>query len=274
MDKKTKKDPENSLDFVTRHYEDGRFDTRQAWENFSSSRKIRKVSMRSLWMKVAAAAVILVISGSVFYSYQTRDISLMTKAGEKKELYLPDGTFVILQERSKISYNNWSFNRERRELQMEGIISFQVAKDAAKVFSIQAGLTNVEVLGTSFDLMSDAKATCIDVTSGKVSFRSLDGTMQSILVAGMSAVYEQTNLIMRAYDEKDGIKVNPGNKKMEFNNTPLDRVVQQLEFYYGVSLVYDQPEEQLNLTAQFENMKLDDILNIINSTLDTNLTLK
>src|ERR1700738_3910132 len=76
---------------------------------------------------------------------------LFTKRKSHSNLQFPDGTLVVLNENSRISYNA-DYGRPNREITLEGEAYFDVARNPGSPLVIHAGNINIKVLGTSFDV--------------------------------------------------------------------------------------------------------------------------
>lgn len=60
--------------------------------------------------------------------------------------------------------------------------------------------------------------------------------------------------------------------ELRFNNTPVEKVIEDLSEYYGAPVRSRSMLRGEKLTATFERMPLEDVLLIINQTLDLRLT--
>jgi transmembrane sensor len=75
------------------------------------------------------------------------------RPGARTKLVLPDGTQVWLNSGSKLNYRG-DFNRQTREVTLEGEAFFDVVKDAEHPFIVHADVINIKVLGTAFTVKS------------------------------------------------------------------------------------------------------------------------
>jgi ferric-dicitrate binding protein FerR (iron transport regulator) len=62
---------------------------------------------------------------------------------------IPDGTIITLHQGSTLAYSH-DFNENERRIRLSGEAFFEVTRDAAKPFVVEAGGADVKVLGTSF----------------------------------------------------------------------------------------------------------------------------
>lgn len=156
-------------------------------------------------------------------------------------------------------------------MQLTGKAFFEVQRDEARPFSVSSEQTRVTVLGTSFQIEEREQATEIYVESGKVSFEA--GNEQAVLLtADMKALYGSKEKIEVDEKVESGNRLSWKTGELRFSETPLDRVMEDLNSHYRTRIVCDtETTEELKLTAQFADMSLEDVLFIINQTLDINL---
>ena len=135
------------LDFVLKHYQEGKLDTQKAMQRFNQAHGIvRKPRRRVLqWvsgMVAAAAAVVLCV---FLFRGNEQQIQLMASA-QVQEYILPDGTEVVLAPGSSLTYSE----KSPRKTELEGKAYFEVARDEAVPFEITADGAFVRGLGTKF----------------------------------------------------------------------------------------------------------------------------
>jgi ferric-dicitrate binding protein FerR (iron transport regulator) len=76
---------------------------------------------------------------------------IFTRRKSHSNLQFPDGTTVVLNENSRISYNA-DFGKLRREIMLEGEAYFDVAKNPGMPLIIHVKNVDIKVLGTSFNV--------------------------------------------------------------------------------------------------------------------------
>lgn len=270
-----------SMDFVPKRYVRGMFSADEAWKRVSaristSAPKIIRMSPLRVWSMAAAVVVLLIvgvftarwISSSVHETveWHTADAGLT--------VYLPDSTEVMLAANSSLRYDGKSFGKKDRRVEMGGKAFFKVRRDTTRQFVVSMRSTNVKVLGTAFQIDNDEHATSVMVEHGKVSFSANGQEGELILTAGMVARYDEAtrSLRMRGYGDVNDMSWATG--VLKFRSVPLKDVVAKLNAYYGVQLALDDDIADRRLTATFDNMKLIDVLDVINETLGVNLQTK
>lgn len=267
---------EQRIRFVAKHYEEGRLDTDKAWQRFAARHQVRRtVSFRRYWM--AAASVILLLIGFGTYFITDRNapewVAVATQPGQVMEVYLPDSTQVSLAGSSSIRYDKKTYGKERRVVEMKGKAFFQVTRNEARPFSVYTERTEVTVLGTSFQIDEHQGETDVHVMSGKVSFGIAgEKANKVILTAGMSASYSAENKEITVVEEEEDLNtLSWKTRQLRFNDTPLEKVISDLNEYYQVRIINKAENPNLKLTATFNDLSLEDVLLVINQTLDTRL---
>lgn len=121
-----------------------------------------------------AAVIAIIFSLSYLFLQTNSEDEIYTETGtgfgEKRELLLPDGSAVVLNACSKLCYPvDFSHSRQRKVV-LSGEAYFDVAKDVAKPFIVNAGHFDVHVLGTAFNVKSyeTDDLVAISVERGKV----------------------------------------------------------------------------------------------------------
>lgn len=141
----------------------------------------------------AAAAVLLLVgmfAGIKFYNYMSQEaVALRSRQAEVKlvspltaikQTRLSDGTDIMLNRGTTITYSSLSFNHSDRRLTMpEGEAYFRVAKNAQCPFTIDLGGVEVKVVGTSFNIQNyrAVGSKVVSVLTGKVELFNSAGRM-------------------------------------------------------------------------------------------------
>lgn len=180
----------------------------------------------SPWIKttIAAAAVLLVgfFIVNTFKDFGTTEI---LAANGDKEVVLPDNTVVTLYKGSSLSYNK-SFDKELREVTLNGDAFFDVARNEEKAFIISAGEVDVKVLGTSFYTKSGANA-YVAVVTGKVQMSKANGKAKLILTPGETGTLNNGSLIEELTDVNDLLYWKTGN--INFEDIALEDLIIRLD---------------------------------------------
>ena len=171
------------LDFVLKHYQEGKFDTQKALQRFNEAHGIvRKPRRRVLpWVSGVAAAAAFILCVFLFRD-NDQQIQLMASA-EVQEFVLPDGSEVTLAPGSRLTY----IEKSPRKTHLEGKAFFEVARDEAVPFEITSDGAFVRVLGTKFMVDAGSSVKEVYVTEGKVLFAKSSDAEGVILTKDMQA---------------------------------------------------------------------------------------
>lgn len=152
------------------------------------------------------------------------------------KLLLADGTEVWLNATSKLRFP-FNFSGDKREVYLDGEAFFQVTKNDSKPFIVHTEQTDIEVLGTSFNVNAyNDDVTRTSLVSGAIVARA-DGK-EVRLRPGQEAVYKgDQGYNVHAFDESEVLAWMKG--VYVFHNTSLLEIAEVLERWYGVKVVFD-----------------------------------
>ena len=182
------------------------------------------------------------------------------------DLVLPDGTDVTLSPGSSLSYKM----KDRREVRMEGKAFFDVTRDEARPFEVDADGAFVRVLGTEFMVdVSDEDAAKVYVQDGKVLFARNEKAEGVVLTKGMSATLEAEADVPVMDEKPDANSIAWQRGTFIFDHTPLKDVLDCLSGYYHVSFAATDLSKELS--GEFAADDLDLIIELIESALDVTI---
>jgi len=153
------------------------------------------------------------------------------------KLLLSDGTEVWLNATSRLRFP-FNFTGNKREVYLEGEAYFQVHRDASKPFIVHTQHTDIEVLGTSFNVNAyDEDITCTSLVSGAVITRADNKAIH--LLPGQEAVYQNSKgYKVVDFDEREVLGWMQG--VYMFHNTSLSDIAEVIERWYGIQVVFDE----------------------------------
>lgn len=192
-----------------------------------------------------AAAIVLPICIAFFTYYlidssQTVGAPFIVKVdkGDKATIELPDGTNVVLNSASQLSYLN-NFGENVRRVQLNGEAYFKVAHDEKRAFIVQVGDLEVKVLGTSFNVSAyeDAKDVTVVLLEGKVGVYAQK--MSHIMKPGDKIEYNKATHKITATQvhPSDYIEWTKGN--IYFEKESLENIMKTLSRIYDVEIRFD-----------------------------------
>jgi len=192
--------------------------------------------------------------------------TLSTPSGGQYMLILPDKTKVWLNAESSISYPS-VFAGEERNVSLIGEAYFEVSKDKQHPFKVKAGAAEVKVLGTHFNIMSYAQEGQTQVSLAEGSVRVDLGNDSKVLSPGQQASIKagSTHITLRNVDIDE--VTNWKNGLFQFDNTPLEQVMRQIERWYSVDVVYEGVKPDLYITGMISRSNnVSKILTLIEET--------
>jgi len=183
--------------------------------------------------------------------------TITTPRGGQYQVTLTDGTKVWLNAASSIRFPLVFTGKERR-VQITGEAYFEVAKNKNMPFRVHAAGSEIEVLGTHFNVNAYADETSIKTTllEGlvKVSASSSKNPSAKIIEPGQQATVDKEGVI----DVKDHADVEEAvawkNGRFQFRGTDIRSILRQLSRWYDVDVVY-QGNVDLHFTGQLSRME-------------------
>jgi ferric-dicitrate binding protein FerR (iron transport regulator) len=247
------------------------------WDTFrmmAGIRTVRKMNVRK--MLAAAAAVLLLGTGAAMYFLrQQHEASAVVvwqqvsaNPRELRTVHLPDGSNITLFPGARISYNN-QYNKEAREIRLQGRAYFDITAAAGKPFSVATGKYTTQVLGTSFEVADkpEDKTLAVTLVSGKV--RLLDAQQHTL-----SELRPDQQMIIRTENARFNIvRVNANSLitwtrgHLSYDQVALADVCRELEDWYGARItIHRAALGKKHITAGFERMSLQAVMNILAET--------
>ncbi len=246
----------------------------QSWEKFKEDHKIRPIHeapVRSFTFLRYAASIVVVIAAAIgvyFYQNQVEEVTLASTA-DIRELSLPDGSLISLNENARIEYMEPFQNNERR-VKLTGEAYFEVAKVQKQPFVVEVGDTEIRVLGTKFYInRPGTNQLSVQVEEGRVLISHND--LHQIVDSGQTLTLDlQTNQLTETEDVT-GKSSFWKTRKLVFMVTSLDEVVDVVNEAYDSSIQLQGSTEGCALTVTFDNETFENVLEIITSTLNYEL---
>jgi transmembrane sensor len=199
---------------------------------------------------------------------EERVVTKGTEPGQKLSIQLSDGSRVILNSSSKLTYNDF-FGHDERVVYLEGEAFFEVNRDTLRPFKVIAGEISTTALGTSFNINAFNPGKTIDIAlvSGKVLIedkRIEKGAASLVLLPGEMATFNKQagDLSKRKFNTRDLTGWKDGI--ITFRNARYGQIIEKLERWYGVEISEDRiPVKDWNFTGTFENENLENLLNTL-----------
>jgi transmembrane sensor len=180
-------------------------------------------------LAIAACAVALLAGPSLLLRLQADHI---TRTAESRTLTLEDGSIIEMGGDSAIATDITS--SIRRVTLLSGEAFFDVAHDASRPFTVDAGGVAVAVLGTAFDVQLTDGETTVELARGTVaiSYDGSDHRQNFELSPGeMAAVDHQTGAVIRSTIAPEDIAAWRTGK-MFVNDVTVAAAAERLQRYH------------------------------------------
>lgn len=264
-------------------------------ENFYNQTKKSKIRfLQRYWLSAAVAAVLLIfISLYIFRnnSITTNTVVTYNELIEENDeglveqtnnsdisqiITLSDGSSVLLQPKSKLSYPK-IFTGNERKVYLSGEGFFEISKNPKKPFFVYANEIVTRVVGTSFRIKAyqDQQNVEVLVRTGKVRVKSNSLVSNAnddevVLLPNQALRFIRKDLVFNKITNitKDEVLVHSvGNIEQlsfEFNDIPITQIFETIEQAYLVEI--DYPKDKLkdcHLTTSLSDQPLPEKLKII-----------
>ena len=177
-------------------------------------------------------------------------------------LVLPDGTSVRLNAASRLRIPA-DFGSKKRELFLDGEGFFDIAPNAKQLLTIHCGQTDILALGTSLNVSNYDNTVQVALVTGsiRVTARDKQRQLRPGQVIRIDSITGQMNIDNTNYISAlawlDGYYYTSGKS--------MEEVKSALERWYGVSIVFDNPDFSQNRfgSSFLRKEPLDSFLNRI-----------
>lgn len=242
----------------------------------SQQRKVVRKRQLMVWMGSAAAAIALILSAWYLWPDSIPgDVRYRTSFAETQPIVLPDGSKVLLNANSSITWSGDWMQKEKRSVILEGEAFFEVMNIDNTPFEVTTPDVKINVLGTEFNVKARGHETNVYLHSGKVH---LD-------VAG----YEEEVVEMQPgdfvrYDLVDNKLTTTGHNRLqeraswvdgmlEFQNESVPKILEEFENLYGKTFLLENSDlvnKRMDLSLPYTDWDL--VRNALEIALDVEFT--
>lgn len=250
------------------------------------------------WRAMAAVSLVLVLGAAMAIYLRTPTApavvwsTVQTKPGSKTRITLPDGTLVVLNAGSTLSYPS-NFAKSGRVVKLTGEGYFDVTKLVNDPFVIHTTTVDVKVLGTTFNVRAyaDEPHTETALISGAVEVTVKDAGKQHITLSPrqklvVANVITETAVkqlpVARAEDQKplivlENLEKEHGSElvaeaawvenRFVYRNENFSQLIIRMERWYGVKVeCHNQALLQTSFTGNVQGESLDQLLSMLKQT--------
>ncbi|AUC16834.1 hypothetical protein BTO06_17530 [Tenacibaculum sp. SZ-18] len=209
----------------------------------------KKGKVKNLYTKLSIGVVAsIAILFTVFQLYNS-GTTHTTSFGEQMALNLPDGSEVLLNSKSEISYNEttWTTNRM---IELKGEAFFKVQKGSN--FVVNTDMGSVTVLGTQFSIISKDDLIEVSCYEGEVKVDS----EKKVIFLTKGKAYRSINGISEKW-KFNGIEPSWKNGESSFVSIPLKYVIDAIENQYSVQIDASKINSENKFTGAFTHESLN-----------------
>lgn len=168
---------------------------------------------------------------------------LIVPYGKTTQITLSDGSNIWANSGTKLVYPV-VFASDKREIYVEGEIYLEVVRNEKHPFVVKTDMTEVNVLGTSFNVSAykNDKQQFVTLVTGSVAIKTTDKKNTTVIKPNQLYTFEKESHSARLQEVdvneyicwKDGFLI--------FHNKSLAEVLKKIERYYNVVLIFDPVE--------------------------------
>lgn len=217
---------------------------------------------KKLWIYSAAASILLLMSFAIYSIFFSNNLTTYeTTVGQKLSVNLPDGSKVVLNANSSLTFStkNWD---DERAVQLDGEGFFKVEK--GQKFTVHTEMGEVSVLGTEFTV------------------QELDGFFQVMCFEGSVKVLSEDE--EEVLKPKRGIRKTRGSRMMRrellinepawlenkstFVSVPLIHALKEFQNQYNIQFEVADSIKNQTYTGGFPHGNLDLALEVFLGSID------
>ena len=199
-------------------------------------------------------------SGEMVYQQNT---TITVPPGQMTNVLLPDGSKVMLNSGSTITYNG-DFSFGKRLINLSGEAFFDVAKDIAHPFIVMTPKLNFEVHGTSFNIDAYPEDKFMNATliEGSLEVKDKSNNEIVLLVPGENARFEAITSKLSVSKVKTDMYTSWKDGLITFRNEKLKDIALIIERWYNVKIIIGNKKlgEQAYFGTILKNKPIDQIL--------------
>ncbi|MEQ8241510.1 MAG: FecR domain-containing protein [Cyclobacteriaceae bacterium] len=252
-------DSKNELEKIT-DYPNVTGRPEQSWNAIERRISAEKASFGYKAVLRIAAVISLLVVGTLFIiETQKPEVSQLSTLQNQQEYKLPDGSYLLLDRNTVVSYST-DFE-ENRILSLEKGKIFLDVKHTGGSFKVESKDFNVEVLGTSFSL--DESDDLVYVFDGQVAVYNDQHKVK--LQKGESLAIINSQFVLNQVSKNDiAWKTND----LDFENVAFSEVIDVLNKHYNTKIVYSKALANCRVSATFKQQNLNETVEVLSTILN------
>jgi ferric-dicitrate binding protein FerR (iron transport regulator) len=195
-------------------------------------------------VKIAAVSTVVLFLSNLYHKKPEENVevqfqTISVPVGQRINITLPDGSDVWLNARTSITYP-LSFNKENRQVQLDGEAYFNVMEDKTKPFIVQTAKSRLEVLGTIFNVEDYADKEDFETMlfDGSVKIVPRDSLLQAVTLTPAYKAFLNGGKL-EVVKENDYSVYRWREGLICFKNVPFLTIMNDFEKYYGLKIIVE-----------------------------------
>lgn len=188
--------------------------------------------------------------------------TIETPVGGQYQVTLPDGTLVVLNTASSLTFPASFAAKKERKVVLKGEAYFEVSKNRKMPFKVATRLQEVTVLGTHFNINAYTEENAIRTTLLEGSVKVSHNELAKQLSPGEQAALNEDTFSVKMVDVESVIAWQNGN--FTFENEPVESVMRQIARWYNIEVIYKGDLSHIKLLGSVSrNKKLSEVLRVL-----------
>jgi len=212
----------------------------------------------------AAVAVLCVLGWWAYYMFAPVPLQTVSTLAETRTITLPDQTEIVLNRYSSLTYPE-RFRGKDRKVQLQGEAYFEVSKDAAHPFKVEAGA--IIICHVNFKANPEDTLVKTTLLEGSVSVSLIGKAEESLILSpNESAIYNKDKKSLTLHTENNASEeIIWRNGTLLFKSIPLQEIVRQLSNAFHTDIrIEDADLQNYRMTATFSDGEtLEEILSLL-----------
>ncbi|MEO5944605.1 MAG: FecR domain-containing protein [Ferruginibacter sp.] len=228
-------------------------------------------SNKKIWYAAAAVLLVSLAFGLNFLFNPGGKEKIATAYGQIKKNQLYDGTEVVLNANSTLTYGkNWQEGKDR-EVWLKGEAFFHVKKKPKHdKFIVHTDAFDIEVTGTSFNVINLNGKSSIILKEGSVKIHR-PGIADILMKPGDLVEFNNQQIQRKIIIKQDYLAWM--ENKLVFDNTPIADVAALIKNHYGVEIKLSGNNiSSQTITGIMPNDNLDVLLQALDATQELHIT--
>lgn len=231
--------------------------------------------------QVAASltGLLLLAGGVVWYSQQPHEQRIHTAFGETRSVTLPDGSTVLLNGNSTLTFaDRWADDdNQARQVWIDGEGYFRVTKKrfttgALVKFVTHTPTLDILVLGTQFNVNTRRGSTAVMLIEGRVLLnrpgKTGPGRITEIKPGQLASTQPDIDQVT-VRTEKPQLHTAWTQHEFMFENTTLGEIARQLHDTYGLTVVLENADlASRRFTGNLTDQSVETLLTTLSLTFD------